>query len=474
MRGSGWQASDDADVFVSERDGEYVARDSEKELDRGDNGESVLQSAIDACQPGGIIRGDASLPVTGSSITIGDGKTLTGELTLENRLPAHPCLLVEGTHEDTLELRTDASRGDNTIEIKDASVFSSGDTVILERDEEFFSGSRGNKGEIHDIKAVDESTGEVSFYQPLYFNYPVDDAARAEHIAPSSARIKEISIVGTGSENDQHGIWIRRSRDSEVSNVEIDRCGQRAVLVAESYNVHVRESTITRSNRPGIGYGVAFSNGVAHCTVSGSEIRECRHCVAHDSGPSWFGAPRDTTITNNYFVSGKEQPIDAHPNVISTKWTENEVHTHTQAFLTGALETEIIDNVAYGGNALADRGNNANVALVVEGNEFVDSGRFHLYNFSSVHDLQLTDNKLETSDINPIYVEVESGYVTILNNNITYTGSAGSEADSAIRFTRELRNRRIEENDIEGPWNEVLESPAGAEGTIANNSLKSN
>lgn len=463
---------DELDVLVLEDDAEYVAYEAEKELSRDTDGEAVLQSAIDACPQHGVVHGNGVLEVTDSSITIDDSKTLTGDLTLKNKLPEKPCVAVQGTHEETWPLTSDSYRNDNMIEITGASSIASGDTVILERDEQFSPESNGNKGEIHQVKEVDESTDQITFYQPLYFDYPVDDNARAEHINPTSAQLDGISIEGTGSENDQHGIWFRWVKNSVVKGVNIDRCGKRAIIIAESYNVGVRNSTITRANKSGIGYGVAFSNGVAHCTVSECDIQECRHCVAHDSGPDWFGAPRNTIVQDNYFVSGKEQPIDAHENVISTVWRNNEIDTHTQAFVTGALETEIIDNVAYGGGAIADRGNNAAKSLLVEGNEFTGSGRIHLYNFSSLQSLTLNDNTLDDVAGDPIYVEVDCHNVTLMNNVITHAPASETGDKYAIQFTEEVQTGKIQENNIYGPWNDVYSLSNQSEITATDNLLK--
>ena len=459
------------DVSVIEFAGEYIALTDQEEIDRGIDGETILASAIEACPPGGIVHGNATVEMTDGPIHLDAGKTLSGTLTLENKLAERPCVIVQGTHEETHQLLDDSERGDTSVTISDVSSIDPLDTVVIERDEEFYSESEGNRGEIHQVKEVDEESGQITFYQPLYFDYPVEDNARAEHLVPTSAHIDGLTIEGTGSENDQHGIMIRRARDSVVRNVEINRCGTRAIRIVESLNVHVRDSTITRSDRPGIGYGVVFNNGVANCTVSNCVITECRHCVAHVSGPAWFGAPRKTVVEENYFVSGKEQPIDAHPNVISTTWRNNEVHTHTQAFLTGALVTEITDNVVYGGNALADRGNNSAMSLVVDGNRFVDSGTFHLYNLARVNRLIIANNHWENATRDPIYVEVACGNVQIVNNNITYAGLSSAEREYAIQFTRPVQHGLIEGNEIYGPWVDVFAGSEQSDVTVTDNSL---
>lgn len=462
---------DETDVVVLQDGEEYVAYKSENELSRDTDGEAVLQTGIDASPEGGVIQANGVLGVTESPITIGDDKTLTGKLTLENNLSERPCIVVEGDHRQTWPLNSGSSRGDNTIEIDDVSTIAPGNTIILERDEQFSPESNGNKGEMHQVREIDETTNQVTFYQPLYFDYPVEDAARAEHIVPTAAHFDGITIEGTGSENDQHGILIRRASNSEIDGVAINRCGQRAIFIAESYNVNVRNSTITHANKSGIGYGVAFSNGVAHCTVTECDIRECRHCIAHDSGPDWFGAPRETIIQNNYLVSGKEQPIDAHENVISTIWRDNEIHTHTQAFLTGALETEIVDNVAYGGEAIADRGNSAARSLLVDGNEFIDTGRVHLYNFASLQSLTMNNNTMEHVHGDPIYIEVDCESAALTNNVITHDPSNETEDKYVIQFTREVQNATIQDNNIRGPWGDVYSIPNQSGITATDNLL---
>ena len=277
--------------------------------------------------PGTNSPSDGSIRVTGAfdidtTVSLGGGKRLVGydatiiiaDTSDDVGFAIEVCDGSEGTTQD---LQEDADARDNELYVEDASAFSEGDHVYIERDEAFDAGRESDMqySEKHLVDRIETGDDVLYLMEGVYFDYPTSDDAQVTRIEPDSGHFEGFSV--TNEDDDPNGSYrfanAIRGHNVIYRNLTLKNVGRTGLSFDECYGGTVTGCDIHGIHMPGSGYGVRIRVGCANTLVANNHIRACRHNVAHNYGGNGDGMPRKTLIIGNVILGSHQGgSLDAH------------------------------------------------------------------------------------------------------------------------------------------------------------------
>lgn len=419
--------SGDADNFVTETfaNATYQRLHMEDVTDHGATGDgstddtTAIQSAVDVGGrihfPGGTYRVTSTLTVSSDTrLEFAPGALVDGS----ELAASDPLFKAEGGGLGTSSsLSADASTGDSSVSVNDASIFSADDLVMLRGEERWRTDASATKqGEFHFVESVDTVANTVTLKGTVWDpgGYTTGNSAQLSNVS----MLNRISIYGGtfrggGSGNDQNATAFDFVKDLRVVDATFEDWENRALEVSSVVYGYVDRCRFTRNTNTSLAYGIAIRNGCHWLEITGNHFEDMRHAITSGGPSSAYGISRFVTIQGNTVYHTVAGAFDQHPS--SQYWV-------------------------YTGNTITDPGNDGfimtSIDTVITGNLVMDAGRSGIrFDNASIHDgyTTITGNTFIRPgsiaiDFNPS--DNGGGY-----NRVTISGNQVLEGgDHGIRF----------------------------------------
>jgi hypothetical protein len=245
---------------------------------------SAIQSAIDACPEGQVVkiptgsyRLTSTLSVQKGIVLRGDGPTNTKLLLDDSSVPSVIEIGWSRGDNSGVAVESGATKGGKALTLSDASQFEVGDLVLLDQlddpslvttgDCTFFKRMNGGArsiGQIFEVESKDGNTIEVS--SPLYHTYSSEFSPEVAPISEQPvvkyAGVEDLYATRTSDYGGQgHMIFLASAAYSWVKNVETYKVSGRHVSLETCYRCVVRDSYLHdawNNNAGGTGYGITL------------------------------------------------------------------------------------------------------------------------------------------------------------------------------------------------------------------------
>ena len=246
---------------------------------------SAIQSAIDGCSegqvvrlPAGSYRIDATLEIQKGIVLRGDGPTAT-KILLGNAGVDAVIRIGSGAPNDIpgVAVQSGFTKGSTSLTLRDASSFNVGQIVLIDQKEdpslvetgdcEFFKRNVGgfrSLGQIFEIKSKNGNTVEIS--SPLYHEYSANLAPELSPTNPGgtvkNAGVEDLYATRTSDHGGQGFIiHLISAAYSWVKNVETEKVSGRHVSLETCYRCVLRDSYLHdawNNNPGGTAYGASL------------------------------------------------------------------------------------------------------------------------------------------------------------------------------------------------------------------------
>ncbi|MGB0368083.1 MAG: glycosyl hydrolase family 28-related protein [Flavobacteriales bacterium] len=187
-------------------------------------------------------------------------------------------------------LAQNATKGNYTIELLDASGFEVGNFIRLYMNDEdlmFSSWAYGTLGQVIEVTEVNDN--QLTLADPLNHNYPLVRAPFAKQINPiCGAGIECLSIEREdNSVSQSSNIYFNAANNCVVRNVESVRCDFGHVEINSSAHISVEHNYFHHAigyGGGGKGYGVIFQTASSFCLAEDNLFEHLRHSMLIQSG----------------------------------------------------------------------------------------------------------------------------------------------------------------------------------------------
>lgn len=345
----------------------------------GTDDSRIIQAGIDAAASGTTVFISGQF-VPATQIVINKSLNIVADqgTTFQWDIAGPDLFSCKGSIVGTTTLTTDAVKGGITVSCADTSLITD-NLLVLIHDDAVRSApdySQITTGELHKVMSVSE--GAVSLQDPLVNGYTVTLNAKCEIIAPIAVTFTNVNIFSDINKTAYaSGISISYGINCKITNCKIRGMGLRGIEFYNCYNSTVAGCIINNCERIGYGYGISINNGSAFTNVHHNTITQCRHCIAHGASVVPFGQPRDSLISNNFFLGSTiSSVIDAHPSVESAVISNNIIISPTSTVFNihvGIKDAIITGNKIVGGRGLTARGSLKRCNWIISNNHFLNT-----------------------------------------------------------------------------------------------------
>lgn len=427
---------------------------------------AAIQTAINYAQSTGGIQGVylpagnysiSGLSVTSSNIRIiGAGMGLT-TLTLQASSTASAISCYNSTFGTSRSLLFDATTGDTwvTVSTSDAATFSAGDYVLVRSLKSIDTESPTNKfaGEVHQIAAVDASTGVLVLQDMLSDTYTVAQSASVLKITTlSNLEISDLTITHAASSAPSYSaaaLMMRQCIAARIKRVEIKDFYNTGIDLWSCLNSQVRECQI-RNIKAGssntVYYGIWVSGASRNCVVSSNYFERCRHSVAMgthtNAGTNTLstdareGVQRNILVSNNQSYASTTAHYDVHQPGDGIAFVDNLAYG---AWPTGAPDTTAWNGAVYGIQSRAKR-------VLIKGNT-VEQTRGGILLFGpNTQDVTVVGNTIRDSKqagvMTQLSAAISSGATTVPLRDATGFNASGNVviSGSTVTYTSIVAN----------------------------------
>ncbi|MDD4521709.1 MAG: right-handed parallel beta-helix repeat-containing protein [Methanosarcina sp.] len=358
------------------------------------------------------------------------------------------CIYVHGsisTVNSTLTVTANA--GDLTVSVSDGSKFKAGNYVRV-RSEGVFqprvtdpNGAPWTQkmGEIQQIASVANNT--ITLRTPLCGSYLTTDTATVDVVNMLEyITFKDFKLLGNPAAF-QWGINIEQVRNITVENIQSYDMVDRAVNITDCVDIWYTKNNITRSNRAGLGYGLALLNACRNVTCSENHFEDCRHGIACGGGNN-YGIQYNQTYTKNKGTYNSQNVglFGPHPSYDGLTVSDNSCIGSPLGYFNGKNTTIIgntVENAKTAGISLPSAAENAIVA-----NNTITTLSDHCiivrsqYGNIDIHDNKLTCVKAGCDGVNIAYqmdtIKVHNNIINVAGTGVAVTTYGGVKATKNI------------------------------------------
>ena len=282
----------------------------------GTDDATVVQTAMNTADADKILHIACDLTL-GSVITRASGIKIFGNgstITIPTALLGLEPLQFSGSVIATATLPRDATAGDFTVTVANASGVNKGDLLQLYDNTQFnpIDYPRILTGEIHKIMSI--SGNVLTLDAPLHNSYVVTQSATSVLIHPIRVEISGLTFVAPDSTADYRAIYCLYCVPY-IHDCVLHEIGHQAINLIECYESLIKDNIIYNCLGSEDGYGVVIVSSTK-TIIENCRISNCRHCVAIGADGTHIGQSWDTIIRNCHIQgSNLAQALDAHPTV---------------------------------------------------------------------------------------------------------------------------------------------------------------
>lgn len=417
------------------------------------NDSSAINSAIAAMSAGDVLyiptghyMCDSGLStVTQDIMIVGDGASSILDFSNASSIP----WTINGSSGTTTTLTSDASKGDLTISVTDASSLSAGDYVRLYDDGDFHIAVT-TRGEIRQIASI--ATNDVTFTEPIQDDYETAESATVALLTMLDVAIQGIKIIGrgVGDTSTWSGPVVQYARNLSIQHLTVEDGYTTAFTIRDVTGGHISHSHFGPAVQAGFGYGLQITQACQNIVMSQCEFKDCRHGI---SMGGTFCVQRNINISNNTSVynSNYNGFLGGHATYDGLVLKGNNVWGNSLGYAQGmglSVQSNWVYNTnsSYGGFLVADSGGEA---VNIVGNIFISPGNRHGLRIRSGN-VNVSGNAI-VSDVNLGAIITNKNYsdVNIVGNHIFCTHATGE----GIRVsTEDTTDASVEDIHIVGNY----------------------
>jgi len=373
---------------------------------------TVFQSAVTATPPYGkvVLREDEYTAtqqiILRSDIILDLGKAI---INWGVGLPTGLFYLA-GSLGETENLTVNASAGDVTLTVVDASTFAVGNYVLVHSDQNY--GSVYDDGEIHKVKSVNIGLNQITIHEGLFITYTLIDNGRVTKLNHyENVAIYGGCIVGPGAtlSAEHHAFVFYYVMESKIIGTRVENISDKAIHLANCVDWALSGLYIYGTARTGTGYGIVISAASSYIDINHSQLIYCRHCIAGGSAPDWAGQPRAVTVSNVIAKDSISAAFEVHETIRADHWSYEYCVFNTpgiNAIYCGAINFKVSNCIFIQCSiAVSDRGNNVKTIIATDN-----------YIYKTKYGVYLDSTSLDKVDIDGLYVINSIEEYTILVN----------------------------------------------------------
>ena len=319
------------------------------------------------------------------------------------------------------------------VNVTDASSFSADDWIRIRSDVWFNEGSGTKYAEIRQIESI--ASNAITLKTGVRFEALVGNSATIDLMSMlENITLKNFKLLSETGDL-AYGVLIGMTSNARIENVTFEQCQDRAIELADSVGALITGCNINRSNRAGLGYGVAIDRACRDVRVTDNNFVDNRHAVTWAANAT-YGVQINTVVANNtveYFSGAPVCAFGFHNTADRFLITGNAVTGQGLAALTG-INGSLVDNIVYCGTPQAVvELDTLSKDMLVDGNHLSGVGGSSGLIIARGDRNTISNNHVTVSNMEAITVTNDFNHLSINNNTIRRTG--GSKTLVEVRPT---------------------------------------
>lgn len=223
-------------------------------------------------------------------------------------------LSISGTQSTESLLTANAAKWATTVTVASGASFAVGDPVYLLSDKTWSAVQASSYGEFNYI--VGKSGNVLTLMEPCRYAYATGNTAKLIKLQPVRGIVIDgLRAIGSGTpasstDTGQWGLHFTCCEDVHLTKCDFDAFQNRAVQFNRCWSSSATKVAAKRSDRDGLGYGIAIINGSHGVQVGDSNFYGCRHGVTVGGGS---GVNRSIRIHDSTAMGCTDAGFDCHP-----------------------------------------------------------------------------------------------------------------------------------------------------------------